>query len=94
MRNPAGSGLSAKCIKLAQLGFTKTPPAFWLRAWSIEATYVAGSDHRFLISTIALIMALLVAQTRVESGVHSVVEVTYGALFGAFCTLIVFQVFS
>ena len=60
----------------------------------MAATYVAGSDHRFLISTIALIMALLVAQTRVESGVHSAVEVTYGALFGAFCTLIVFQVFS
>ncbi len=60
----------------------------------IAATYVAGQDHRFLISSIALIMALLVAQTRIESGVHSTIEVTYGALFGALCTLIVFQVFS
>jgi diacylglycerol kinase (ATP) len=60
----------------------------------IAATYVAGADHRFLISTIALIMALLVAQTRVESGVHSAIEVTYGALFGALCTLVIFQVFS
>jgi diacylglycerol kinase (ATP) len=32
----------------------------------MAATYVAGADHRFLISSIALIMALLVAQTRVE----------------------------
>jgi diacylglycerol kinase (ATP) len=60
----------------------------------MAATYAAGADHRFLISSIALIMALLVAQTRIESGVHSTIEVTYGALFGALCTLIIFQVFS
>jgi diacylglycerol kinase (ATP) len=60
----------------------------------IAATYVAGNDHRFLVSSIALIMALLVAQTRVESGVHSALEVTYGALVGALATLVVFQVFS
>ena len=60
----------------------------------MAATYVAGADHRFLISSIALIMALLVAQTRVESGIHSAIEVTYGALVGALATLAVFQVFS
>jgi diacylglycerol kinase (ATP) len=60
----------------------------------MAATYVAGSNHRFLISSIALILALLVAQTRVESGVHSALEVTYGGLVGALATLVVFQVFS
>jgi diacylglycerol kinase (ATP) len=60
----------------------------------IAATYVAGNNHRFLISTIALIMALLVAQTRVESGVHSTLEVTYGAALGTLATLVVFQVFA
>jgi diacylglycerol kinase (ATP) len=60
----------------------------------MAATYVAGSDHRFLISSIALIMAFLVAQTRVESGVHSALEVTYGGLVGALATLVIFQVFS
>jgi diacylglycerol kinase (ATP) len=60
----------------------------------MAATYVAREDHRFLISSIALIMAILVAQTRVESGVHSALEVTYGALVGALATLVVFQVFS
>ncbi len=60
----------------------------------IAATYVAGADHRFLISSIALIMAVLVAQTRVESGVHSTLEVTYGALVGALATLVIFQVFQ
>ena len=37
-------------------------------------------------------MALLVAQTRVEAGVHSSVEVAYGGLLGALVTLAVFQV--
>jgi diacylglycerol kinase (ATP) len=60
----------------------------------MAATYAAGDHHRFLISTIALIMALLVAQTRVESGIHSALEVTYGALLGALATLVVFQVFA
>ena len=60
----------------------------------MAATYVAGAGHRFLVSSIALILAILVAQTRVESGVHSALEVTYGALVGALCTLVVFQVFQ
>jgi len=62
-------------------------------AW-MAATYVADAKHRFLISSLALIIAFLVAQTRVESGVHSALEVTYGALMGALVTLVVFQVFS
>ena len=58
-------------------------------------TYQFGDvHHRFLISSIALLMALLVAQTRVESGVHSVLEVSYGALLGSIVTLVLFQVFS
>jgi diacylglycerol kinase (ATP) len=60
----------------------------------VAATYAAGDHHRFLISTITLIMAVLVAQTRVESGVHSALEVTFGALIGAMATLVVFQVFA
>ena len=57
-------------------------------------TYIAGSKDRFVISSVALVLAFLVAQTRVESGVHSALEVTYGALVGALATLVVFQVFS
>jgi len=59
-------------------------------AW-IAATYVAGQDHRFLVSSIAFVMALLVAQTRVESGVHSSAEVALGGLIGALTTLALFQ---
>ena len=60
----------------------------------MAVTYVAGSNERFLVSSIALVMAFLVAQTRVESGVHSALEVTYGAVVGALAALVVFQVFS
>jgi diacylglycerol kinase (ATP) len=60
----------------------------------MAATYVVGGDDRFLISSIALVMALLVAQTRIEAGVHSAVEVAYGGLLGALVTLVVFQLFS
>ena len=59
-------------------------------AW-IAITYVAGPDHRFLVSTIAFVLALLVAQTRVESGVHSSVEVLLGGLLGALLALALFQ---
>jgi diacylglycerol kinase (ATP) len=59
-------------------------------AW-IAATYVAGQHHRFLVSTLALVLALLVAQTRIESGVHSSAEVALGGLLGALTTLVLFQ---
>lgn len=59
-------------------------------AW-IAATYAAGAHHRFIVSSIALVLALLVAQTRVESGVHSTVEVLLGALLGSLTTLALFQ---
>ena len=58
----------------------------------MAATYaVDDSNHQFLISSLTLIMALLVAQTRVESGVHSALEVAYGGALGALVTLVVFQ---
>ncbi len=60
----------------------------------MAATYIIGDDHRFLVSSLAFVMALLVAQTRVESGVHSALEVLYGGVLGALVTLVVFQVLS
>ena len=61
--------------------------------WMAVTLILDDSAQRFLVSTIAFIMALLVAQTRVESGVHSALETLYGGLLGAFVTLAVFQVF-
>jgi len=60
----------------------------------MAATYVISGQHRFLISFLTFVMALLVAQTRIESGIHSALEVTYGGVLGALVTLSVFQLFS
>jgi diacylglycerol kinase (ATP) len=65
----------------AALGF-----AGWM-----AATYIVGDSHRFVVSALTFIMALLVAQTRVESGIHSALEVAYGGALGALVTLAVFQ---
>jgi diacylglycerol kinase (ATP) len=59
-------------------------------AW-VAATYIVGDSHRFVVSGLTFIMALLVAQTRVESGIHSSLEVASGAAIGALVTLTVFQ---
>jgi diacylglycerol kinase (ATP) len=58
----------------------------------MAATYIVTDAHRFLISSLTFIMALLVAQTRVEAGVHTALEVLYGGALGALITLGVFQV--
>jgi len=60
----------------------------------MAATLVIGDAHRFLISSLTFIMALLVAQTRVEAVIHSALEVTYGGFLGALVTLAVFQLIS
>jgi diacylglycerol kinase (ATP) len=65
----------------AAIGF-----AIWM-----AATYIVGDSHRFLISGLTFIMAVLVAQTRVESGIHSTLEVAYGGALGALITLVMFQ---
>jgi len=57
----------------------------------MAATYIVGDSHRFVVSGLTFLMALLVAQTRVESGVHSTLEVAYGGALGALVTLSVFQ---
>jgi len=62
--------------------------------WMAITNVVGDSRHWFLISSLTFLMALLVAQTRVESGVHSFLEVSYGALLGALAVLVMFQVFA
>jgi diacylglycerol kinase (ATP) len=62
--------------------------------WMALTYLVHGVEHRFLISALAFAMALLVAQTRVEAGYHSALEVTYGAVIGALVTLSLFQLFA
>ena len=61
----------------------------------MAVTQVVGdTTHWFLVSSLTLLMAVLVVQTRLEAGVHSFLEVTYGALLGSLAVLVMFQVFG
>jgi diacylglycerol kinase (ATP) len=62
-------------------------------AWMAITFVTEGFRHRVLVSTIAFVLACLVAQTRVESGIHSTLEVVSGAVVGALVTLVLFQAF-
>jgi diacylglycerol kinase (ATP) len=62
--------------------------------WMAITLLLDDSPRRFLVSSVTFIMALLVAQTRVETGVHSASEVASGAVLGALVTLFLFQAFG
>jgi diacylglycerol kinase (ATP) len=59
--------------------------------WIAITFITADFQHRVLISTLAFLMAFLVAQTRVESGIHSMREVAFGGLLGTLVTMLLFQ---
>lgn len=51
-------------------GFPSGHAALGFAGWVAITFVVEGFEHRLLVSVLALAMALLVAQTRVESGIH------------------------
>jgi diacylglycerol kinase (ATP) len=58
----------------------------------VAASFVATEGpYAGLVSLIALLMALLVCQSRVESGIHTFYEVAMGALIGILITVAAFQ---
>jgi diacylglycerol kinase (ATP) len=61
--------------------------------WMAVTEVLGPSEHRFLVSSIMFAVAVLVAHSRIESGIHSGLEVLYGSLLGAIVTLAVFQIF-
>ena len=71
-------------------GFMSGHTALAFAGW-IAVTYLVGDQHRFTVSALTLLMALLVAQTRLESGVHSFAEVVFGGALGGLVTLAIFQ---
>ena len=62
--------------------------------WAAIVFVTQSYAHSVLIGSLAFVMAALVAQTRVEAGIHSVPEVIYGAAVGVLVTLIVFQIWD
>ncbi len=59
----------------------------------VSITFIV-EEHRVVVSFVAFLMALLVAQTRVESGIHSTTEVVLGGVLGTLVTMILFQVLA
>ena len=59
-------------------GMPSAHSAVAFAGWTAITYISAGMQYGILISFLAVIMAFLVAQTRVESGIHSVSEVFFG----------------
>jgi diacylglycerol kinase (ATP) len=64
--------------------------AGWVAASFVAAEGGAG-PYAGLVSVIVLLMALLVCQSRVESGTHTFYQVAMGALVGVLVTVAAFQ---
>ena len=75
-------------------GFPSGHAAVAFAGWMAITIVVAPWTHAALVSTLAFMMALLVAQSRVEAGIHSAVETVAGAMLGAGVTLILFQIWG
>ncbi|MBI5408038.1 MAG: diacylglycerol kinase [Nitrospirae bacterium] len=57
----------------------------------VAVTFITES---FMPSMLALLMAFLIAQSRVSTGIHRPWEVVLGALLGSTVTLLLFKIFS
>ena len=62
--------------------------------WAAITYIAAPMEHGILISILAFLMAFLVAQSRVESGIHSVLEVFMGGVLGILVTTVLFQLWG
>ena len=62
-------------------------------AFSI-ATTIALVTQEPLTIILSYFLALIVAQSRVDSNVHSILEVLLGALFGSLITVLLFKIFG
>jgi diacylglycerol kinase (ATP) len=59
--------------------------------WVAASFVAAEGPYAGLVSVIVLLMALLVCQSRVESGTHTVYQVAMGGLVGVLVTVAAFQ---
>ena len=59
--------------------------------WAAISFVLAGTPYLLLVSAVAFFMAGLTAQSRVQAGIHTTLEVALGALLGATVTTLIFQ---
>jgi diacylglycerol kinase (ATP) len=62
--------------------------------WMAVTFITAGHPYHILLSALTFFMAMLTAQSRVESGIHTPAEVGLGALLGAILSTLIFQLLS
>jgi diacylglycerol kinase (ATP) len=60
-------------------------------AWAAVTFMTVSTPWAFVVSAIVFLVAVLVAQSRVETGVHSFLEVALGAILGIVVTTLIFQ---
>lgn len=58
------------------------------------ATAISLISNSHIVVILSYLMALITAQSRVDSKVHSIWEVVIGAIFGTLLTIFIFKVFS
>lgn len=58
------------------------------------ATAISLISNSHIVVILSYLMALITAQSRVDSKVHSIWEVVVGAIFGTLLTIFIFKVFS
>ena len=59
--------------------------------WTAVTFVIGATKEGLVVSAIAFIMAALVAQSRMEAGIHSLLEILLGALLGIVATTLIFQ---
>ncbi len=73
-------------------GLPSAHAAVAFASW-VGVTFVAtNTGYALPISAITLVLALLVAQSRVQAGIHNLLEVSLGALLGIVIALVIFQI--
>jgi diacylglycerol kinase (ATP) len=73
-------------------GLPSAHAALAFGAWVAVTFIAAGTAFALPISAVTLLLAVLVAQSRVQAGIHTVPEVAVGAALGIAVTAVLFRV--
>jgi diacylglycerol kinase (ATP) len=72
-------------------GMPSVHAAVAFAGWVAVTVFGTQTAYALPISAIGLFMAVMVAQSRVQAGIHSTLEVVIGALLGTGVSLLIFQ---
>ncbi len=73
------------------VGLPSGHTALAFAGWAAVTFIVGETKEGLLVSAIVFIVAALVGQSRMESGIHSLLEVLLGAILGMIATTLIFQ---